>query len=304
MHLVEQGFEFLVGDLVIAAGCCRRLVLVAGIGPRLYGLGLAARSMQIVKQGLEFLVGNLVAVATRSRHSLFGLLLDRAFHGLGLAAGSVQGIEQSLELVIADLVAAGHELLHRVGGVDRRGGLGSGCIDGIGDFLVAGSFRFGGRLGFGFGRRGIGVLHVDQLLDQRRISRGRVLAAADLLKHGIEFVEHAQEGVHHVGIQLQLVVAQQVEYVFGLVADLDQVGQRKEAAAALDGVEPTEDGIEQIGVVGGLFEVHQLLVEGLEDFPGFNQEILENFVVQIYGHGFTRVACQKPRLASRSSTSP
>ena len=70
------------------------------------------------------------------------------------------------------------------------------------------------------------------------------------------------------------------------MANLDQVGQRQEARAALDRVEAPEDRVEHVGILGTLLEVDQLGVEHVENLTGLDQEILHDFVVEIDCHRY------------------
>ena len=54
--------------------------------------------------------------------------------------------------------------------------------------------------------------------------------------------------------------------------------QAEKAAGALDGVNQTEDVIEDLGVVRILLEPHQLIVDRVQAFAGFGQELPQQIV--------------------------
>ena len=56
-------------------------------------------------------------------------------------------------------------------------------------------------------------------------------------------------------------------------------GQLQKPGSSLDGVEATENGVQQILVFRLLFQLHKLFRELLENLPGLNQKILKNLFV-------------------------
>ena len=61
----------------------------------------------------------------------------------------------------------------------------------------------------------------------------------------------------------------------------------QEAGTALDGVEAAEDGIEQVHVVGPIFQLDQLLGQLLQNLSGLDQKVLENFFIRFETHAPT-----------------
>jgi hypothetical protein len=55
-----------------------------------------------------------------------------------------------------------------------------------------------------------------------------------------------------------LAIAQDIEHVLGTVTNIHQLGQREKAGTAFDGMEAAKYGIQQILVIGSLFQVDQL----------------------------------------------
>ena len=82
-------------------------------------------------------------------------------------------------------------------------------------------------------------------------------------------------------------VTQGIEHVLCGVTAVHQRVKLQKTGAALNGVEATEDGIEQITVFRVLFQVHQLFGEQFQDLPGLHQEVLENLFVCIKCHATT-----------------
>ena len=92
MQLVEQGFEFVVGDLVAGTGGRGRGGWLGGRSSDfLGGTGELALAVQLIEQRLEFVVGDLVTAACYRR---FGRRL------------LANGVQQLLELVVGDVVIA------------------------------------------------------------------------------------------------------------------------------------------------------------------------------------------------------
>src|SRR5690606_41969264 len=93
---------------------------------------------------------------------------------------------------------------------------------------------------------------------QRRSGRRRRLAIAHLGKHAVDAVQRLEPDVHQLGVDLPLALAQDVEDVFRNVTAGYQSLELQEAGAALDGMKTTENGVEQIAVVGAILQFHQL----------------------------------------------
>ncbi|MNS37461.1 hypothetical protein D3C72_696770 [compost metagenome] len=94
----------------------------------------------------------------------------------------------------------------------------------------------------------------------QQIGRGRAgrLPVLHLGKHDVDGIKGLQNDIHQLGTEGSLAVAQHVEQVLGTVADVHQLGQGEETRSPLDGMEAAKDGIQQILVIGPLFQVDQL----------------------------------------------
>ena len=73
-------------------------------------------------------------------------------------------------------------------------------------------------------------------------------------------------------------VAEFAHQGFGRVRQRFQARQAEESAGALDGVDQPEDVAENFGVVGLLLETHELDVDHVEAFVGFDQELSQQVV--------------------------
>ncbi len=212
--------------------------------------------MELVQELFELLFGDVLVAATGGSLTA----------PLGLAA--VQGVEHGVELGVGIAVV-----------LAPRGGLGRcGFFSSRGRLGQRGLFRLCRCL-----RRGLGGLAttgpggLGQLLElaqQFRLGGLGHDAVAHRVEHVVEDVEHREDDIHELGIDLALMVAQDVEDVLGAVAELHQRCQTDKAGTALDGVEAAEDGVEQIGIIGALFELDQLLLQLLQDLAGLDQEVL------------------------------
>ncbi|KAF1066244.1 MAG: hypothetical protein GAK45_01978 [Pseudomonas citronellolis] len=343
VQLVEQRFEFVVGDVIVGStrrgtGGSRRFLggrsrgLGRGSARRSSGTGELALAVQLVEQRFEFVVGDVVLVGTRrsgwrlaGRRRRTGGGADRT----GELALAVQLVEQRFEFVVADLVAralggAGHTLAN----AGRSGALGvrlQGIHQllelGVGNVAIAGSC-FAGRRSFRLRRRsgrlglrrsggriiGTRLGQASQGREQLGRGRGRFLLVANLVEHHVEGVQRLQHHVHQLGADAALTLAQDVEDVFGNVAALHQRIELEEACTTLDGVEATENSVEQIHVIRAAFQLDQLLGQLLEDLAGLHQEVLADFFIGVEAHAVlptkgVRSTPQKPRLDNRSSTS-
>ncbi|MNQ69493.1 hypothetical protein D3C85_840970 [compost metagenome] len=177
-------------------------------------------------------------------------------HGFGSAAGIVaQGIQQFFELAVGDVGRGGDSRWSRGHG-RRRGGrcrtarLGQACQRG--EQLGRGGRRFG--------------------------------ALAHFAEHFVDRVQGLQHHVHQLGIHAAFALAQDVEDVLGDMAALHQGVELEEASATLDGVESTENRVEQVHVVRAAFQLDQLLGQLLQYLAGLYQEVLEDFFIGVEAH--------------------
>ena len=191
MQLIEQRFEFIVGDFIAA----RRRDAVSRHRRRRLGRKLAF-AVQLIEQRLELGIGDLVAVASRD-------LTLQLFGSLGLGLHRIERVEQLFELAIGDV------------GLDRRLGFGDGWSLGR------------RRWGLGTGRLG----QTRQCGQQLRRGRGNVAALAHLAKHAVDRIQCLEHHIHQFRIDPALTFAQDVEHVLGDMAALHQLIELKEAGA-------------------------------------------------------------------------
>ncbi len=114
--------------------------------------------------------------------------------------------------------------------------------------------------------------------------RARRFAILHLGEHHIDGIQGLQDHVHQLGGHGPLAVAQDVEHVLGTVADVHQFGQREKTGAALDGMEAAKYGIQQILVIGSLFQVDQLFRQLFQYFGCFDQKVLQYVFINFEGH--------------------
>lgn len=74
---------------------------------------------------------------------------------------------------------------------------------------------------------------------------------------------------------------------FGGMGQRLEARQSEKPAGSLDGVNEAEDVVENLGVVGLLFEAHQLVVDNVETFVRLGQELSEQIV---HGQAFEHQA--------------
>ncbi len=253
MKLVQQRFEFIVGDLITADR--RRARSDGGLGSGASNrLGKLSSAMQLVEQCLEFFVGNFIAGRRRRRSGCRRCFGNRGCNELPLA---VQLVQQRFELVISDFVAT----------VADSGGHRSGIVERtekLFEFIVG-----GGQLGLGHGdsnvRHGNRRIRTGRLsqtrqrCEQFRRSRSDLSALTHLAEHFIDGVQRLQHDIHQFRVDASFTLAQDVEDVFSDVTALDQLVQLEETGTAFYRVETAKNRIEQRGVVGAALQLHQLL---------------------------------------------
>ena len=258
--------------------------------------------MQFVEQRLELVVADIVTSGSRGRLDRLGgdlrrLGRDRRRHELALA---VQLVEQRLELGVADLVASGSRGRFCNGGGRRFVALQSIqqllelVVGDIAGGTLRGRFRRRRRLGWRNGRRrrlhrfrGLGALGLGQAGKGRQQlgrRRGRFGLLAYLVEHRVDRIQRLQHHIHQFGADAPLALAQDIEDVFRNVAAFHQRVQLEEAGTALDRMEPTENGIEQVHIVRPALQLDQLLGQLLENLAGLNQEVLEDFFIGVEAH--------------------
>ena len=167
--------------------------------------------------------------------------------------GAVQLVEQGLEFVFGDQLAA----------TAGRGGRRSGCCR-----HRRGRQRDGGRAGI--------AGHVE-LGDQ--LGRGilRLGAGADGVDHLLQVIQRLLRGVEMARAHVHLPRADRAERILGGVAQMHHRLDAEEAGAALERVEAAEHRVELVGVLGGVFQLDQLLAEPVDDFLCFDEEVGGDF---------------------------
>ncbi len=116
-------------------------------------------------------------------------------------------------------------------------------------------------------------------LDQCRWRGLRCFARAHRVQHAGQLVGGVLRQVKQITIDLQLAIAQQVEHFLHAVTQIHQRLQMQKARSALDGVEATEDRIQQFTVLRALLKLHQLIAKTLSDLAGLDQEVVGDVVL-------------------------
>ena len=124
-----------------------------------------------------------------------------------------------------------------------------------------------------------------ELCEQLGVRWLRHLCIANRVHHLVDDIERLQDGVHQVRRDAALPLAKHVEHVLRQMTGFHQRRYREEARAALYRMKAAEDRIQQVRVIGALFQIHQLFAEQFDDLGRLNKKILENFVICIETHG-------------------
>ncbi len=225
MQLVQQCFEFIVGDLIT---CASRTTGGTGRG-RCHGIrGELALAVQLIEQGFELGVGDFIA----GRLALGRRCGGRRCFGFGL--GGIQRVEQQLEFVIGDVPCRAF-FSHRLG-------------NRLNHLFHSRCCRLGtGR--FGQARQG---------RQQLRCGSGDFGALTDLAEHAVHRVQSFKHHVHQFRVDSPLTLAQDVEDVLGDVAALHQLIELEEAGAPFNSVKTAKNCIEQIRIIRPAFQLDQL----------------------------------------------
>ncbi len=81
-------------------------------------------------------------------------------------------------------------------------------------------------------------------------------------------------------------LSQTIEKVLGAMTERHHLGGAEKTCTSLDGVEATEDVVEQAIVAGALLEFHQFVIDAREQVRGFLQEVLQQLFHSAEGtHG-------------------
>ena len=91
-------------------------------------------------------------------------------------------------------------------------------------------------------------------------------------QHHIDGIQRLQNDIHQLGGNGPLAIAQDIEHVLGTVTNIHQLGQREKTGTAFDGMEAAKYGIQQILVIGSLFQVDQLFRQLFQYFGCFDQK--------------------------------
>ena len=195
--------------------------------------------------------------------------------------------------VLNQLIARQHQLAYQVHqlvqqmNIDANGGVGkrrrSGhalfalcfrldrqCFHGLKCWLRCRSWNF--RLGCDHSshnfrrllrqRRGLATIGGFETLAQIRIGVVALLSGCfDVGEDGFDGVDRLEDERGHLRSELALAVAQLAQDIFRDMRDAAQLVEAEEARRSLDGVHGAEDIGQQRGVVGTLFELHQLAIE-------------------------------------------
>ena len=102
------------------------------------------------------------------------------------------------------------------------------------------------------------------------------VAGFDLLEELFHQVEGVEEDVHHGGLEGERAFAEAVEDVLEVVGQEAELFEAEEAGGAFDGVDGAEDFVDELTVVGGFFELEQVVLQVFEDFAGLDDEALDN----------------------------
>ncbi|MCY1498798.1 hypothetical protein D9M68_327950 [compost metagenome] len=293
VELVQQGFEFVVGDVVAASGrrCRRRDRRSRRTGGDVQRSAELALAMQLVEQVLELVVADLVTGARRGHGRSAGMDGDSGFrlHRGGELALAVQLVEERFEFVVGDFVGSGDDRFGSAAGVIAQGvqqlfelavgDVGRGCDSRRS--CGHGGHR-GSRCGCGFSAARLGQTR--QRGEQLGGGRRRFAALAHFAEHLVDRIQRLQDHVHQLGIHAAFALAQDVEDVLGDMAALHQGIELEEAGAALHGMETTENRVEQVHVVRAAFQLDQLLGQLLQNLAGLYQEVLEDFFIGVEAH--------------------
>ncbi|MCY1412447.1 hypothetical protein D9M71_278540 [compost metagenome] len=285
VQLIEQGFELVLADVIVAHGADRRFT---NDNRRCRDRIDAERTlaMQLIEQGLEFVVSDFIARFTAVCH--YGL--DNGFDADrigGKLPFAMQLIEQRLEFGIGDFIA--DRCLGQLGlslGLDSIERVGQLFEFVVGDVAVAGcGHRLHGNSRRGqqlLGRRGFSQAR--QRFEQVRRGRRDRGTLAHLREHAVDRIQCLEHHVHEFGVNPTLTLAQDVEDVLGNVAALHQLVELEEAGAPFYSVKTAKNCIEQIRIIRTAFQLDQLLGQLLKNFAGFYQKILKDFFIGAEAH--------------------
>ena len=260
MQLVEQGFEFVIGDQPIIGRCCAGRWRSGGSGRHLrQGFShKGAFAMQLVEKCLELVVGDVGAGVGsgcfwRSGRRGHGICCELAF--------AVQLVEQRLEFGVGNVFTA-----RRRGRLHRRFSFGLDRAEGVEQLfeLTVGHVRLGlrhrlrrsldHRHSRGVGRFG----QARQGGQQFRGGSGDRRTFTHLAEHAVDRIQCFENHVHQFRVDVTLTLAQDVEDVLGDVAALHQLMELEEAGAPFYSVKTAKNCIEQVRIIRSAFQLDQL----------------------------------------------
>ena len=108
------------------------------------------------------------------------------------------------------------------------------------------------------------------------------MAKADVLHQFTHVITTLQQHRHQLRGDAEFVAADLVQHALGHMGEGDDVVQAEESGRAFDGVGGTEDGVDGVCVVRGLFDAQQRFFHAFEQVTGFGDEGLQG-VVKIHG---------------------
>jgi len=105
-------------------------------------------------------------------------------------------------------------------------------------------------------------------------SGGQCFGLFDALHPGPYLVQHPQQQVNRCGIQRALTVSYLIHQVFGNVGKPgNRLEFREDAGGTLDGMEVTEDTVDQGGIMGCLLKIQQSLGCLIKVVSGFSYKL-------------------------------
>ncbi|CAJ1810275.1 hypothetical protein NX85_19035 [Aeromonas salmonicida subsp. salmonicida] len=263
MQLIKQTLELIVIDKFVDFFLYRRQRV------DLEGAAMLTLTMQLVEQGFELVVGDVTGAGQ---------------YGIGnrgrRPASTMQFIEQTLELIGRDFIDGaatidGQWCSNRLGFGNHDSSLNQFFPMGRGIIASGGSQQL---------LLPLGLAELMQIMQDFGGCRAWWFAILHLGKHHIDGVQCLQNNIHQLGSDGSLAIAQDVEHVFGTVTDVYQFSQREKTGAAFNGMKASKYGIQQILVIGSLFQVDQLFGQLFQYFGCFDQKVLQYVFINFEGH--------------------
>ncbi len=106
----------------------------------------------------------------------------------------------------------------------------------------------------------------------------------NLGEHDIDGIQRLQDHIHQLRSNGSLAITQDIEHVFRTVAYINQFTERQKTCPPFHGMETAKDGIQQVLVIGPLFQVDQLFRQLFQYFGCFDQKVLQYVFINFEGH--------------------